>query len=215
MEKRKIITYQLICIALMAVVLIMVLRVPDKRETTTEGETVSKQEAVLSVIHSRKSVRKFVPQKAVSKEDLTTLVKAGMAAPTAVNKQPWAFVVVTERTTLDSLTTGLPYAQMLKEAGAAIVVCGDLDKAVEGLPEFWVQDCSAATQNILLAVEAMGLGAVWTGVYPGMERAKFVQNVLGLPETIIPLNVIPIGYPEGETTPKDKWIESNMRWEKW
>lgn len=214
MEKKKIITYQLICIALMVVVLVLILQMPDKNNKA-ENVEVSKQETVLSVIHNRKSVRNFVPQKAISKEDLTTLVKAGMAAPTAVNKQPWAFVVITERATLDSLTTGLPYAQMLKEAGAAIVVCGDLDKAVEGLPEFWVQDCSAATENILLAAEAMGLGAVWTAAYPAMDRTTFVQNMLGLPETIIPLNVIPIGYPEGETLPKDKWKEENLRWEKW
>jgi nitroreductase len=214
MEKKKIITYQLISIALMIVVLVLILREPSEKEEA-QNETVSKQEAVLSVIHSRKSVRSFVPQKEVSKDDLVTLVKAGMAAPTAVNKQPWAFVIVTERATLDSLTTGLPYAQMLKEAGAAIVVCGDLSKAVEGLPEFWVQDCSAATENILLAAEAMGLGAVWTAAYPAMDRAEFVQNMLELPETIIPLNVIPVGHPSGETAPKDKWKEENLRWEKW
>lgn len=214
MEKRKIITYQLISIALMVVVLVLVIQMPDKEEKS-EGDTVSKQEAVLAVIHNRKSVRSFIPQKEVSKDDLVTLVKAGMAAPTAVNKQPWAFVVVTERATLDSLTAGLPYAQMLKEAGAAIVVCGDLDKALEGFPEFWVQDCSAATENILLAAEAMGLGAVWTGVYPAMDRANFVQNILGLPETIVPLNVLPIGHPSGETAPKDKWKEENLYWEKW
>lgn len=214
MEKKKIITYQLISIALMIVILVLILQMPDKNEKT-EGDTVSKQETVLSVIHNRKSVRSFIPQKEVSKDDLTTLVKAGMAAPTAVNKQPWAFVVVTERTMLDSLTTGLPYAQMLKEAGAAIVVCGDLNKALESFSEFWVQDCSAATENILLAAEAMDLGAVWTGVYPAMDRAKFVQDVLGLPETIIPLNVIPIGHPSGETMPKDKWKEENLHWERW
>ncbi len=198
----------------MIVVLVLIFRMPDK-DDKTESAPPSKQEVVLSVIHNRKSVRNFIPQKEVSKDDLITLVKAGMAAPTAVNKQPWAFVIVTERATLDSLTTNLPYAQMLKEAGAAIVVCGDLSKAVEGLPEFWVQDCSAATENILLAAEAMGLGAVWTGLYPAMDRARFVQDILGLPETIIPLNVIPIGYPSGETVPKDKWKEENLHWEKW
>ena len=214
MEKRKIVTYQLISIALMIAVLVLVLQLPDKDEKQ-ENTAESKQETVLSVIHNRKSVRSFIPQKEVSKDDLVTLVKAGMAAPSAVNKQPWAFIVVTERATLDSLTTGLPYAQMLKEAGAAIIVCGDLDKAVESLPEFWVQDCSAATENILLAAEAMGLGAVWTGAYPAMDRAKFIQDMLGLPETIVPLNVIPVGHPAGETAPKDKWKEENLHWEKW
>lgn len=214
MEKKKIITYQLLCIALMAVILIQLLGKSDKQEEVTV-EPLSTQEVVLSNIHSRKSVRSFVPQKAVSKEDLTTIIKAGMAAPTAVNKQPWAFIAITDRAMLDTLATGLEFAQMLKQAGAAIVVCGDLVKAVESHPEYWVQDCSAATQNILLAVEAMGLGAVWTGVYPVDFRVKFVKETLGLPEAIIPLCVIPIGYPEGETKPKDKWKEDNLRWEKW
>jgi nitroreductase len=214
MEKKKLITYQLISIALMIAVLVLILQMPDKNDKA-ESAAVSKHEVVLSVIHNRKSVRSFIPQKEVNKDTLVMLVKAGMAAPTAVNKQPWAFVVVTKRTTLDSLATGLPYAQMLKEAGAAIVVCGNLSKAVEGLPEFWVQDCSAATENILLAVEAMGLGAVWTGLYPAMDRAKFVQEMLGLPETVVPLNVIPIGHPLGEAMPKDKWKEENLHWEKW
>ncbi|MDR0660339.1 MAG: nitroreductase family protein [Prevotellaceae bacterium] len=214
MEKKKIITYQLICIALMVVVLVLALQTPDKNEKT-ESKTISNQEVVLSVIHNRKSVRNFIPQKKVSKENLTTLVKAGMAAPTAVNKQPWAFVAITERTTLDSLAEGLPYAKMLKEAGAAIIVCGDLTKAIEEYPEYWVQDCSAATENILLAVEVMGLGAVWTAVYPDKDRVEFVKNILDLPETAIPLNVIPIGHPSGETMPKDKWKEENLHWENW
>ena len=198
----------------MAIILVLVFQMPDKNDAV-KSELTSKQEAVLAVIHSRKSVRSFNPQKEVGKDLLTTLVKAGMAAPTAVNKQPWAFIVATERETLDSLAAGLPYAQMLKEAGAAIIVCGDLSKALESMPEFWVQDCSAATQNILLAAESMGLGAVWTGIYPTANLVEFVQKSLDLPETVIPLNVIPIGYPMGETTPKDKWKEENLRWEKW
>lgn len=214
MGNKKLITYQLLCIALMVVLLVLVLRMPDP-ETQTNNEPISTQEVMLAEIHNRKSVRSFVPQKPVSKEDLTTIVKAGMAAPSAVNKQPWAFIVVTERSVMDSLKVGLPSAQMLGEAGAAIIVCGDLSKALESHPDYWIQDCSAATQNMLLAIESLGLGAVWTGVYPVSERVDFVKKTMKLPENIIPLNVIPIGYPAGETQPKDKWKDENVRWNKW
>jgi flavin reductase (DIM6/NTAB) family NADH-FMN oxidoreductase RutF len=126
----------------------------------------------LKVIHNRKSVRHFTDQ-AVSKEQLELLLRAGMAAPTAVNRQPWAFYVVTKRETLDALGEQLPYAKMLLQAQAAIVVCGDMEKA-GNLKEqaYWVQDCSAATQNILLAAESIGLGAVWTAAFPYDDRTK-------------------------------------------
>lgn len=173
------------------------------------------KDSVLEVIHQRKSVRNFTDKK-VNKEDLETIVKAGMAAPTAVNKQPWAFIAISNRSVLDSLERGLPYAKMLKTASAAIVVCGDLTKTLDGMgQEFWIQDCSAASQNILLATESMGLGAVWTAVYPDKDRIEFVRNTLSLPEHIVPLNVIPIGYPTGTDKPKDKWKPENLHWQKW
>jgi nitroreductase len=169
----------------------------------------------LEIIHQRKSVRNYTDQK-VEKEKLETLVKAGMAAPTAVNKQPWAFVVIDDKDVLNQLGDALPYAKMAKKAGGAIIVCGDLSKALEGWEqEFWIQDCSAATQNILLAAESMGLGAVWTAAYPAKDRMKSVIDILNLPEHIIPLNVIPIGYPKGIEKPKDKWKPENMHWQKW
>ncbi|KAF0130310.1 MAG: NADH dehydrogenase/NAD(P)H nitroreductase [Bacteroidetes bacterium] len=167
----------------------------------------------LKVIHSRKSVRHFTDQ-AVSKEQMELLLQAGMAAPTAVNRQPWAFYVVTRRETLDSLSEQLPYAKMLSQAQAAIVVCGDMEKAGNMKDKgYWVQDCSAATQNILLAAESMGLGAVWTAVFPYDDRSAMVINTLNLPGHHIPLNVIPIGYPTGEDTPKDKWNPGNVIWQ--
>ena len=169
----------------------------------------------LEVIHQRKSVRNYTDAK-VSKEQLEVLAKAGMAAPTAVYKQPWAFITIDDRETLDSLGANLPYAKMLKKANAAIVVCGDLNKALEAWEqEFWIQDCSAATQNILLAAESMGLGAVWTAAYPAKDRMATVRNILELPEHIIPLNVIPVGYPTGIEKPKDKWKPENLHWNKW
>jgi len=167
----------------------------------------------LEVIHNRKSVRHFTDQ-AVSEEQIKLLLRAGMAAPSAVNRQPWAFYVVTKRETLDALGEQLPYAKMLRQAQAAIVVCGDMEKA-GNLKEqgYWVQDCSAATQNILLAAESIGLGAVWTAAYPYEDRTKVVVEILNLPEKHIPLKVIPIGYATGEDKPKDKWKPENIVWQ--
>ncbi|MEW5846992.1 MAG: nitroreductase family protein [Bacteroidota bacterium] len=168
----------------------------------------------LNVIYNRKSVRSFTSQ-VVSNDLLTELVRTGMAAPSARNLQPWAFVIVTNRNTMDMLAERLPYAKMLFEAPAAIVVCGDLSKAGDSPEGYWVQDCSAATQNILLAAEALGLGAVWTGVHPRADRVTIVKDVLKLPDNVIPLNVIPIGYPKGEHRPKDKFKVENIHWQQW
>ena len=166
----------------------------------------------LEVIHNRKSVRHFTDQP-VSKQQIETLLRAGMAAPTAANRQPWVFYVVTQRETLDALGQQLPYAKMLHQAQSAIVVCGDMDKAGNLKDKgYWVQDCSAASENILLAAESIGLGAVWTASYPYDDRTKVVIKELNLPEKHVPLNVIPIGYPTGEDVPKDKWKPENIFW---
>jgi nitroreductase len=168
----------------------------------------------LSVIYNRKSVRSFTGE-AVSKEDLDKILKAAMSAPTAVNKQPWSFVVVTDRKTLDKLADTLPSAKMLYKAGAAIIVCAIPEKAMEKMTEFAIIDCSLAGENILLAIEALGLGGLWTAAYPSPERMNSIRNILEIPENIIPLNVIPIGHPEGETKPKDKFKPENIHWGKW
>jgi len=171
--------------------------------------------ATLATIYNRKSVRHFTSRQ-VNKRQLTELVKAGMAAPTAVDKRPWDFVAVTERSLLDSLANVLPYAQMLREASAAIVVCGNMEKALTGAGQaYWIQDCSAATQNVLLAAESMGLGAVWTGVHPIEEREEVVRQLINAPSHITPLNVIVVGYPTGEDKPKNKWSEADLHWEVW
>ncbi len=165
----------------------------------------------LSVIHSRKSVRHYT-DRPVSKAQLETLLRAGMASPTAGDKRPWAFVVVTERAMLDSLSFSSRYTKMLTGAQAAIIVCGDMRKAMS---EVWIQDCSAASENILLAAEAIGLGAVWCGIWLNPEPTRYVKRILELPEEIEPLNIISIGYPTGEDKPKDKWDPSNIHWERW
>jgi nitroreductase len=169
----------------------------------------------VSVIHSRKSVRSYTGEP-VSKDELEALLKAGMAAPTARNARPWKFIVVTDAQTLRKLAEGLPYTKMIVKAKSCIVVCGDMNRTLSGAErDFWVQDCSAATENILLAAEAMGLGAVWSGMYPLTERVEHVRKVLGIPGTFIPLNVIAVGHPAGTDRPKDKFEPDNIHWEKW
>lgn len=171
-------------------------------------------DAVLENIHSRKSVREFTSEP-VSDADIQTILKAAMAAPTAINFQPWRFVVVNEREALDSLADQLPYAKMLKQAPLAIVVCGEtLWMGGEENP-FWSLDCSAATQNLLLTAEALGLGAVWTAAYPDADRCKAISDALGLPSTVKPLCVVPIGHPAGENQPRDKWKPENIHYGKW
>ena len=175
----------------------------------------SEQDVVLKSIMSRKSVRQYTDQP-VSREQLEILVKAAVSAPSAVNKQPWAFVVIDDRVTLDILAALLPYAKMAAKVSAAIVVCGDLSKAYNGLEdEYWIQDCSAATENLLIAAEAMGLGAVWTAVYPEEDRVEIVRKQLALPELIVPLNLIPKGSPLHDDTPKNKYKPEILHFNRW
>ena len=175
----------------------------------------SKAKEVINVIMSRKSVRKFTDQ-IVPKNILELILKAGMAAPSASNRQPWAFIIITDRAILNKLADELPYAKMCYTASAAIVVCGvPEDILTDKENAYWVQDCSAATENILLAVKALELGAVWTACYPYESRIKPVREILGIPENIIPLNVIPIGYPAEENLPKNKFKNERIHWQNW
>lgn len=169
----------------------------------------------LKTIFSRKSVRAYA-EGAIPKEQLEMLVRAGMAAPSAVDQRPWEFVVVTERATLNALASRLPYAKMAAHASAAIVVCGDLRRQWGGPDSvMWVIDCSAATENVLLAAESVGLGAVWTAVYPYPERIRPVKEILGLHDYIQPLALIPVGIPRGGEKAKDKWNPERVHREKW
>ncbi len=168
----------------------------------------------LSVIHSRKSVRSFTGQR-VDKATIEKLLRAAMAAPTAVNKQPWAFVVVTDPAALEALKEGLPYTKMVTQAGTAVVVCVQPAKAYENSVELAVLDGACASENLLLAAEALGLGAVWTAAYPYEDRMAVVRKALGIPAGVIPLNVIPVGYPAGEDKPKNKFKPDNIHWDQW
>ena len=168
----------------------------------------SEAQVAINNIMTRTSIRQYTDE-TVSKADIETMLRAGMAAPTAVNRQPWHFVAVTDKAKLAELAGRR--GGMIKQAGVAIVVCGNMDKAMQGPGQaFWVQDCSAATENILLAANALGLGAVWTGCYPMDDRVAEVSKTLKLPKTIVPLCVIAIGHPAEQPTPKDKWKPENV-----
>lgn len=174
------------------------------------GESQTQEQAVLDNIATRTSIRDY-EARPVEKEKVEKMLRAAMAAPTAMNKQPWHFVVVEQRSVLDSLADANPNAKMLLKAPLAIVVCGDMDKVIEGGGrDFWIQDASAATENLLLAAHAMGLGAVWTGAYPSEERCKAISTTLSLPDNLVPLNMIVIGYPAEHPQPKDKFKEENI-----
>jgi nitroreductase len=169
----------------------------------------------LDVIFTRKSVRNYTGE-VVSKENIEILLKAAMAAPSGRNQQPWAFIAITDPETLITLAEGLPYAKMLPEAGSAIVVCGySAPHDRPGSKDLWEQDCAAATENILLAAEALDLGSVWTAVHPYPDRQEFIRKILGIPAAIHPFCVIPVGYPTGKEQPKNKFDPKKIHWEKW
>ena len=170
---------------------------------------------VIDNIMTRVSVRDFTGEK-ISEAQLDTLLHAAMAAPSAINKQPWAFVVVTDEAKIKALGEALPYSRCSNKPAVAIIPCGDLSKAIEGeMGAFWINDVSAATENLLLAAHSMGLGAVWTGLHPDMNRAKMVQEMLGLPEHIIPLCVVPVGVPAEQPEVKDKYKPENIHYNAW
>ena len=176
----------------------------------SEVKNESNDNGMLETIMTRTSIRQYTDQP-VEKEKIEAMLRAGMAAPTAVNAQPWHFVVVSDKAKLSELAAANPRAGMLKSAPLAIVVCGDMTKAMEGKGrQFWIQDCSAATENILLAAHAQGLGAVWTALYPMEERIQPVIEALKLPDTLIPLCTVVIGYPAEQPEPKDKWKPENV-----
>lgn len=186
----------------------------NKMKEESENNCPDVTEAVIENIMTRTSIRQYTSQP-IPKDTLVSIVKAGMAAPSAVNLQPWSFIIIDEPKTLNKLNEVHPYSN-LKTATAAVVVCGLLDKTDnEGIREYWVQDCSAASENILLAAHAYGVGAVWCGVYPTEERVKAVSEVLDIPENVIPLNIITMGFPAENPEPKDKFKTDNIHYQKW
>ena len=201
-------------IVLAIVVVVLSVRVASDKATVDKSadahQSVNAEQAVLDNIATRTSIRDY-EARPVEKEKIEKMLRAAMAAPTAMNKQPWHFVVVDQRNVLDALAGANPYAKMLKKAPLAIVVCGNTDKMIEGGGrDFWIQDASAATENLLLAAHAMGLGAVWTGAYPSEERCISISKVLSLSDNLIPLNMLVVGYPAEHPQPKQKFKEENV-----
>lgn len=161
-------------------------------------------------ILQRRSIRKYTSE-SIDDATITALLKAAMAAPSASNRSPWHFVVIKNRQQLDSLADAHPYGKMLYSAPLCIAVCGDT--AVSEL--YWVQDCSAATENLLLAATSLDLGGVWLGVYPRQERITQVKNILLLPPQVIPLNLIAIGHPAEKKDARTQYSDSRIHYNKW
>lgn len=168
----------------------------------------------LRFIFSRRSIRRFT-DRPVSGERLRDLLEAAMAAPSAVAKDPWRFIVVRERATLEKIADILPHGQMLRRAAAGVVVCGDLEAAHDGLESYMLQDCSAAIENILLAANALGIGSCWLGIHPRRERIEGIRALFRLPAHITPVSGIALGYPESAKEARTRYREASVHWEKW
>lgn len=189
---------------------------------TPENETGAEKSAI-DVIMSRKSVRSFTDEP-VTREQMTIMLKAASAAPSAINIQPWRFVVLEDKSKFDTTFEGNFNMKIFKQASAVVVMCaettvmrspgeGQAPVAVEN--RMWRDDLGAATENFLLAAEALGLGAVWTACYPYDERMDPVKKALNLPENVVPYCCIAVGHPAGDNQPKDKWVEDRVHYEQW
>jgi nitroreductase len=163
-------------------------------------------------ILSRRSIRRYTGEK-IGSELIQMVLEAGMAAPSAGNQQPWHFMVLDDRNVLDAVPEHHPHSSMIREAPIAILVCGDI--SVEKHQGYWVQDCAAATENMLVAVTALGLGAVWLGVYPREDRVQGLKGLLGLPDHIIPFSLIPVGRPAEEKPPAGRYDTSRVHYNRW
>jgi nitroreductase len=163
-------------------------------------------------IFERRSIRKY-SNLAVSDNDIEKLLRAAMAAPSSGNQQLWEFIIIKDKNILADITKFHPYSQMLKEASVAIVICADLDK--EKHVGYWVQDCSAATENILIEAQYLGLGSVWLGVYPEEDRVIRLKELLNLPERVEPLSIVSLGYPAEKKDPSDRYDKSRIHLNKW
>ena len=170
-------------------------------------------ETILDIIQKRRSIREY-QDKAVSRELLEKLLQAGMAAPSARNSKPWEFVVVTEKATLDKLRANLKNGNY--NAPAAIVVLGNLKIATaESSTRFWVQDCTAAVENMLIAAAGLGLGTVWIGSYPKEDVMQAERDILGISQDVYPLALFYVGYPAEEVPPRTQYEAGRVHWEKY
>ncbi len=200
-------------IVLLAIALVVV-SVRLAAVSSTEKNDVNVSESVIDCIMTRASVRNYTDEQ-VSDSIVNEILRAGMAAPTAANQQPWHFVVVNEQNLKDSITAAFEYTKMVEHCSFAVVVCGDMDNLFEGdIPDggFWVEDCSAASENMLIAAHALGVGGVWCGIYPLKDREQRLREILNLPSNLTPLNVMAFGYPAQPVAPKDKWAPAKIHY---
>lgn len=163
-------------------------------------------------IFSRRSVRRFTPEQ-VSDQDLELLLRAAMRAPSAGNQQPWEFIVVKDKERMKQIQSFHIYSKPLDTAPCAVAVCGNTTR--QRHKDFWIQDCSAAIQNLLLEAEHLGLGAVWMGVYPIEERVQGCKALFGLPETVITLGIVALGHPAEHPAPLDTYLPERVHFERW
>ncbi len=167
---------------------------------------------IFEVLFTRRSIRKFTAEP-VSDAHVQRMLEAAMAAPSAGNSQPWRFIVVREKETMQAIAARNPYAQMAKDASVCIVVCADLQ--AEKYPGYWQQDCSAALQNMLLAGRALGIGTVWTGVYPDEERIEAFDTLFSLPKHAHVLGVVVCGHPDQPFKARDTFAPEKIFNETW
>ena len=168
----------------------------------------------IQFLHGRRSIRMYKPG-TISDADINTLLQAAMAAPSAVAKDPWRFVVVRNPATLVSLASVLANGAMLNTAGLCVAVCADVEAAHDGQLSYALQDCSAAIENLLLAVHALGLGACWLGVHPREDKIAKVRAILRIPSSILPVSCIAVGYADEAKEPRTRFNPSYVHWEKW
>ncbi|MBE6494326.1 MAG: nitroreductase family protein [Methanosphaera stadtmanae] len=175
---------------------------------------MNNSEIILENINKRCSTRVFNDKK-ISLEDLKTIIKSAFCAPSATNLQPWEYIIITDYDKVRDMRNIHPYAAMFETASSGIIVCGNLNKVIPNYEEFWIQDCSAATQNILLAANALGISSVWTGIYPVEERCDKLKEYFCLPENIMPFALIALGYCDKEANIIDKYDEKKIHMNDW
>lgn len=194
---------QLFCIVLVAALATVIWRNVSGINDKAANESGNNE--AYDCIMTRTSCRSYTDYRP-TEDQIDSLIRAGLAAPTARNARPWDLIVVTDRDILDSIAANCKNITMAAKAPMAIVACGNLRIANEkGGDDYWDQDVSAMTENILLAAHSMGLGAVWCGIYPKADRVEYISRLLELPDSVVPLSVIPVGQPDGKLEPKDKY----------
>jgi nitroreductase len=169
---------------------------------------------ILDFIYSRRSIRKYKKEE-IKDEIITELLKAAMAAPSAAGKDPWRYIVIKNKSTLKTIAEGLPNGNFIENAPLGIIICGDINCAHANELSYLLQDCAAAIENLLLAANILQLGCCWIGVHPRKDRISFIQNLFNLPDNIIPVSCISVGYPDERKEPRTRFNKDYVHIEKW